>query len=500
MKCLYVLGQSLFVMDQTDRFRLHFWASTSCNAGIYVWRGNCIGYCVKHRQNLLFYIVIILWPLHELRGQKLSSTLPSAPFPHQGALLSAKVDDNEMQTSQSAASGDTILRLTLSDAIAMAQKNSPALHEAAAAQRFAAGGAAAAHAYLNPSVEVFEGRQYARPITTPGVPGLLQHYAAYQTIEIPSERRARQRAADYGIESSRLQQQGVSLSVTANAEHAFYAALRRREEISHAQENLTLVTDLHRRVEVQVSVGEKGRLELTRAEAELARAQFAVRSAQLEYANAIALLRVAIAAPATVDLDPQGALDQRIALSSMKELRERVLATHPALAQTRAEIGAAEESLKREKALRIPQPTAFAEFENQPDLRFWRAGITIPLPVFDRRKGQIAQAQATVDRSSSLLDQRRLELISALERAYEQYQLADQQATSLEAGSLRAAESAVDAAKAAYRFGERGIVEVLDAQRVLQSVRGDLLDAQYARQSALIDLEELGALSPGMRP
>jgi cobalt-zinc-cadmium efflux system outer membrane protein len=33
---------------------------------------------------------------------------------------------------------------------------------------------------------------------------------------------------------------------------------------------------------------------------------------------------------------------------------------------------------------------------------------------------------------------------------------------------------------------------VLDAQRVLQGVRSDLLDAMFARQSALIDLEELG--------
>ena len=77
--------------------------------------------------------------------------------------------------------------------------------------------------------------------------------------------------------------------------------------------------------------------------------------------------------------------------------------------------------------------------------------------------------------------------------------MADQQVTSLQSGSLRAAETAVEAAKAAYRFGERGIVEVLDAQRVLQSVRGDLLDAQFARQSALVDLEELGAMSPGAR-
>jgi len=286
----------------------------------------------------------------------------------------------------------------------------------------------------------------------------------------------------------------------ADVKHAFYTALRRREEINHAQENLQLVQDLRRRVEIEVSVGEKGRLELTRAEAELARAQFTVRSAQIEYNNAIALLRVAIAGPADVSLDPRGTLEGRITLAPMDQLRQNVLAAHPAIAQSNADIQAAQASLERQRLLRIPQPQLFGEFENQPDLRYWRTGINIPIPLWDRRRGQIDEAKAVIGQSNAILDQRRLELISALERAYEQYQLADQQTTSLEAGSLHAAESAVDAAKAAYRFGERGIVEVLDAQRVLQSVRGDLLDAQFARQAALIDLEELGAVTPGVKP
>lgn len=357
-----------------------------------------------------------------------------------------------------------------------------------------------ARAYSNPSLEVYEGRQYARRIATPGIPGLLQHYAAYQTLEIPAERRARRRAAEFAVDSSQSAQQAVALSVVADTKHAFYNALRRREEIEHARENLQLVEDLRHRVEVSVNAGEEGRLELTRAEAELGRARFALSSAQLEFANALAVLRVSIAETRDMVLDPQGEFEPRISLPPLKQLREQVLRTHPVLAQSRADIQEALARLDREQLLRIPQPTAFAEYENQPDLRFWRTGITIPIPLWDRRQGQIGEAKAATSQTAAVLYQRNLELVSALERAYEQYQLADQQATSLESGSLRAAVSAVDAAKAAYRFGERGIVEVLDAQRVLQSVRGDLVDAQFARQSALVDLEELGAMAPGAKP
>jgi cobalt-zinc-cadmium efflux system outer membrane protein len=46
-------------------------------------------------------------------------------------------------------------------------------------------------------------------------------------------------------------------------------------------------------------------------------------------------------------------------------------------------------------------------------------------------------------------------------------------------------------AQAAYRFGERGILEVLDAERVLRSVRNDLLLARYQLQASLIELDTL---------
>lgn len=426
-----------------------------------------------------------------------AQSLPDPPAPQAAAAPAATSPAAAQLSSDPAPSGEP---LTLEQAIARARANSPRLRGAAAANRQAEAAITTARAYANPSLEIYEGRQYARDVATPGIPGLLQHYAGYQPIEIPAERRARVQTANHLAASSRFAGQGLELSLVAEVKRAFYDCLRRRQEIGQARENLALVQDLYRRVEVEVKVGEKGRLELTRAEAELARARFDVRSAELQYATAIAALRVLIAAPPDAALTPAGDLEPRVVLPPETEQRAAVLRTHPALAQSEAEIEAAQSNLAREKAARIPQPTLFAEFENQPDQRYWRAGVTVPLPLFDRRRGQIESARASIERSTSMREQNRLALLGALERSREQYELADQQVTALEDGALRAAQNAVDAARSAYRFGERGIVELLDAQRVLQSVRGDLLDAQFARQSALVDLEELGALAPEARP
>ena len=239
-------------------------------------------------------------------------------------------------------------------------------------------------------------------------------------------------------------------------------------------------------------MGEKGKLELTRAEAETARALAAVRSADIELANARAILKAAIGSPSEELFDAQGMLGDSVRIDPLSSLRQQVLANHPALSEINTLATRSRIVVDHERARRIPEPALYGEYERQPDITFYRFGVSVNVPLWDRRKGPIAEAQADVSRTEALARQRRLEITAALERAYDQYQISNQQVEGLQAGSLREAQAAVDAAQSAYRFGERGIVEVFDAQRVLQGVRGDLLDARAARQSALIDLEELG--------
>ncbi len=124
----------------------------------------------------------------------------------------------------------------------------------------------------------------------------------------------------------------------------------------------------------------------------------------------------------------------------------------------------------------------------------YRVGLAIPLPVWDKREGPIAEAVAAERQALSLSRARELEILSALEAAYERYEVATQQLNAFEQGAFPQAREAVRASETAYQLGERGILEVLDAQRVLRTVRLDFLNAQYDRQAALIDLDELRAV------
>ena len=125
-----------------------------------------------------------------------------------------------------------------------------------------------ARAYTNPNFEFLAGEQSARSVPTPGVPGTLLRYSGAQAIEIPSVRHNRIRASELNYDGTRYRLEGVRLSLAADVKRAFYDVVRRKEELAQARDNLSLVEDLRRRVRLEVEVGEKGKLELTRAEAE----------------------------------------------------------------------------------------------------------------------------------------------------------------------------------------------------------------------------------------
>lgn len=420
-------------------------------------------------------LVLLLLPILGMAEQK------NSPPPFPGTLGPANISTNEQA-------------LTLTEALALAEQNSPQLKAAQADITGAHAGIVTAKAYPNPEAIYLGGRQYRR--LPDGVPGLIQHFGVSQPIDLPGQRSARldvaklgQRSTEYGLEETRLE---VQSAVKQN----FYEVLRRKGEYQLAQDNLKLVEELRRRIQVKVDVGESGKLELIRADAELATVRAAVKSSQLQLVTAISALRAVIGSPLSKQLDVVGQVDPRVNLPPLSDLRKLVFANHPSLKRAQTEVQRAQAELKSQRAQRVPRPSVQAEYEPQPDIQYFRVGLSIPIPAWNQRQGPIAEAQASIDRATATDDIQRLQLTNSLESAYGQYQVADEQVISFQSGALKEGQAALNAAEAAYKSGERGIIEVLDAQRVLRSVRLDYLDAQFDRQAALIELEQLRAINP----
>jgi cobalt-zinc-cadmium efflux system outer membrane protein len=351
-----------------------------------------------------------------------------------------------------------------------------------------------AKAYPNPEAGMRAGGQTIR---VPGnVSGLVYSMSMAQPLELGALRSTRLQLAGRSVESSEYALAGTRLAVLTGVRRFFFQVLRRRAEVEIQRENVRLVEDLRKRIQVRVEVGEAGRLELVRADAEVTTARTAANSAQVQYLTAISQLRVAVGTMIPGDLNVEGKLDPPVTLPTLEELRREVMERNPYMSLARNEVRRAEARLAYENALARPQPSVVMEMDRPPDSPTYRAGVSIPLPFWNRREGPIAESVALLRQSTSLLSNRQLEFAAAIESAYERYQLVTQQLLAFEQGLLKEAEEALRGAQAAYQLGERGVLEVLDAQRVLRTVRLDFLNAQYDRQAALIDLEELRSINP----
>jgi cobalt-zinc-cadmium efflux system outer membrane protein len=261
-----------------------------------------------------------------------------------------------------------------------------------------------------------------------------------------------------------------------------------------AAETQRVLEDIRRRIAARVDVGEAPRLELTRADAEARSAANATASARLRVTEARAQLLALIGLPANGDREVLGTLDSPPPLPPIDTLRADMLERYPALAQARADIERAQARVETERALRTPAPTLRAGINQDPEQRQFVLGLSIPIPVWNQRQGQIGEAVAQLQQATALAEARRIELLTALEAAYARHEVATQQIQAFDAGLLRQAEDALRVAEAAYRFGERGFIEVLDAQRVLRAVRLDFLAARAAQRAAAIEIEQLRAV------
>ncbi len=359
------------------------------------------------------------------------------------------------------------------------------------AERQAQAGIVTAGALPNPRLEVGQGS--AQPRSSGAVQGTVTTMGLSQPIENPWVRSSRVGSA---VSLQNWAQQQVRLSrlqLIAEVEALAFEYFWRRDTARVYREDWQLLEQVRERVRVKVDSGEAARYELIKADAEVINARQRFQSAEV-LAQQVLLSFNRLAAGQLPGLsDIQGALDQVVDMNSLVNLQEQAEQRNPELAALRALLVRARQQLELAQAQRWPGAELRYQQTQDPQIRQDVWGVQVQIPLLDQRRGPVAEAQAEVARLQTLVDGRTAELKQQMLQSWKALEIARNKVSALSTGAVRVAETALQVAQSAYRFGERGILDVLDAQRVLQSVRVDLLQARFELQKARIDLELLSA-------
>jgi cobalt-zinc-cadmium efflux system outer membrane protein len=161
-------------------------------------------------------------------------------------------------------------------------------------------------------------------------------------------------------------------------------------------------------------------------------------------------------------------------------------------AMKEAEAGAAEARLAR--AERIPTPTLNGGFKHErlatgESLSGFVAGVSLPLPLWDRRGGAIEAASAEAARREAEVAGLQRQTAREVRTAFEAHQGLAAQLELLDAQLGEDARRAHRAAEAAYAEGEIGLLEWLDAVRAYQEAETTYatLWAEYITRRAALE-------------
>lgn len=377
---------------------------------------------------------------------------------------------------------------TLGQLLEIAAEQNPAINISRAREDSASAAVITANTYINPQLEVGAGPSHYR---TPGVGGNSNYGVSLsQPIDFPSVRAARRQIAESNVRVAGLGTELTLRDVRIRVKSAFYDVLQRQAVLVLAEADRNLLKDIRERVKLRVNVGESPKYELIKADTESLAAERDYHAAVVKVREAKAYLRGLVNAVIPENYDVQGELPLSSSLPGMDELRDKVNAA-PQLKQIRAAVQSSEANLKLQQELVNPGLTVRAGIEQDPDLRQLRLAVTLPIPVWDQRKGPISQAEAEVREVNAVLTDREVAIKRDIEAAYQRYLIAQQQVAAFENGLLTQAESVLKVAEAAYRFGERGILDYLDAQRTKRVVRKDYLAARYEYINTMLEIERL---------
>jgi cobalt-zinc-cadmium efflux system outer membrane protein len=358
----------------------------------------------------------------------------------------------------------------------------------------ARGDATIARAYPNPDIGGQLGRSKERNTLTP-ISGQVYNITMAQPIEIPMVRSARIDAADEIVKATDANRQSFEDDTVARIKLAYYELLRRMAETAASDEDLALTQQIRDRIALRHQVGESPKFDLIRAETEMLNARKNNDAARLRVEQARANLRLAVGHPLPEGWNVQGNLPTSIKLPPKEALKAELLARNPVLMKTEAEQRAAEHRLSMEKSMRLPKIALIAEREVDPTQQYARGGLVMTIPLWDWRSGQISKAKAELSSSRHQLNAQRLSFSEALEATYQLYQIASNQVRVLETELLSQAAAAQRIAESAYRYGERGILEWLDAQRTYRAARNELIAARFDLATVSVEIDRLRSIS-----
>ena len=266
-----------------------------------------------------------------------------------------------------------------------------------------------------------------------------------------------------------------------------------------AVETTNVAEEIYKNIVARVEAGMVSPLEQGKSRVEFAKARLHMARVQSELISKKQNLAAVWGSITPLFKDVSGDLYSVQTVPELSELLSR-LYQNPDLARWSAEIERYQNAISLAKAQKIPNITFMAgarHFAGDDDFAVV-AGASVPLLIFDTQQTGVDEAEMILTQAMQKQQAAKVSIRSALIDSYQQLQMSNVGIKVIREEVLPSAKEVLKAAKIAYRLGEIGSLDLLDAQRTSFQSGSQHLEALADFQHNVAKIERLigGALNP----
>ena len=409
---------------------------------------------------------------------------------------------------------DSARKISLDEAISMAQRNSPDAIQAegtertSRAARTSAIGAILPSASFNMGHVIQLGGAVARlnsngelvavaqkPTNTLGV-GLNM------TIFDGGQKLYDLRTAKSQIEAAEANSVAVKYNIALGVKQQYFAVLAAIESEDAARLQMAQATEQFKTSALKVRAGVATRSDSLRGVIQVGNAQLALITARSNKEAADAALTRLVGSPVPVTADPTSVQENMAALPDSAELA-KLAQDGPAVQQAQANVDAAKEATKASKATYLPSLSAsYSRSGSGTDPRFGlgddpftysgRLSFSLSYPIFNnfQREEQVVRAKVSQANAEATFRDQQLAATQLLTQNIGALRGASQR-VAVQAASVAAAQEDVRVQQQRYNIGASTLLDLITSQAALATAEQALIQARYDYRIARAQLEAL---------
>lgn len=312
------------------------------------------------------------------------------------------------------------------------------------------------------------------------------------TVDVPlliaGQREVRSEAAERGVSAVKAKVQARYAELARHTWQFFVKLLGWQERVRVLEDARSHLDRLKDIISGRAAAGTASQYEVLRITVEAAALGTRLADARTEVTNSAGEISALLGLPGwrPKAVGTFSSLGVKVDLGALWDKAEQL---NPALEAVRRDELAAEAAVKRAKRERWPVPVVSLgpAWTNSPDGSTLFTGLSVEIPLFDRKQGPIARAQAEKRVAALSLQSLTAETRAELERAVGILIQKKENLARFEEEAMSRLPTLQEMAESAYRLGKGSLLELLDATRSRTELKLNHLDLIEAVIKAEID-------------